>query len=48
MTQGNAKVPGFTWHHHKNGVRLQLVDRWEHSKTGHAGGRFKTGGRPRK
>ena len=40
------KIVGLTWHHHQDGVRLQLVDEWTHAKTGHDGGRKNTGGRP--
>jgi DNase/tRNase domain of colicin-like bacteriocin len=41
------KIRGLTWHHHQDGVRLQLVDREVHAKTGHDGGRKNTGGRPK-
>jgi DNase/tRNase domain of colicin-like bacteriocin len=41
------KIRGLTWHHHQDGVRLQLVDRDIHLKTGHDGGRKTTGGRPK-
>jgi hypothetical protein len=41
------KIRGLTWHHHQDGVRLQLVDRDIHRKTGHDGGRKNTGGRPK-
>jgi hypothetical protein len=27
-----------TWHHHQDGVTMQLVDRETHDKTGHTGG----------
>ena len=40
------KIRGLTWHHHQDGVRLQLVDEWTHAKSGHDGGRKNTGGRP--
>jgi hypothetical protein len=43
---GEAYIDGLTWHHHQDGIRLQLVDRDTHSKTGHDGGRKNTGGRP--
>jgi hypothetical protein len=29
---------GYTWHHHQEQGRLQLVDRKAHAKTGHTGG----------
>ncbi len=40
------KIRDLTWHHHQDGVRIQLVDEWTHNKTGHDGGRKNTGGRP--
>ena len=43
---GKPKITGLTWHHHEDGVRLQLVDTEIHAKTGHDGGRRNTGGRP--
>ena len=46
IENGEASIAGLTWHHHQNGVRLQLVDREKHLKTGHTGGRATTGGRP--
>lgn len=30
---------GYTWHHHQQVGKMQLVNTWEHSKTGHTGGR---------
>jgi hypothetical protein len=39
------KIRGLTWHHHQDGVRLQLVDSKVHAKSGHDGGRKNTGGR---
>jgi hypothetical protein len=46
ITAGRSRIPGHTWHHHENGVDLQLVDRAIHKLTGHNGGRRNTGGRP--
>ena len=31
-------IPGYTWHHHENMGRMQLVSREIHQKTGHVGG----------
>jgi hypothetical protein len=45
--KGWPRIPGLTWHHHEDGVTLQLVDRDVHAKTGHSGGRETSGGRPR-
>ncbi|MFN9413929.1 MAG: HNH endonuclease, partial [Pirellula sp.] len=45
IKEGKEKIPGYTWHHHQDGVTMQLVDHIEHSLTGHSGGRFITGGR---
>lgn len=38
IKNGNSKVEGYTWHHHQDQGRMQLVPTWEHSKTGHIGG----------
>ena len=46
IREGREKIPGYTWHHHQDGVTMQLVDEISHSLTGHSGGRFITGGRP--
>lgn len=42
---GSPRIPGYTWHHHQDGVTMQLVDRADHGGTGHYGGRAATGGR---
>jgi len=47
IEKGSARLPELTWHHHEDTERLQLVDRWKHDKTGHSGGRSRSGGRPR-
>lgn len=41
------KIPGYVWHHHQDGVRLQLVDEDKH-KLAHIGGRAMEGGRYRR
>lgn len=46
IAEGAERIPGYTWHHHQDGVRLQLVDAETHRLTGHSGGRQMTGGRP--
>lgn len=46
IKQGWPRIPGLTWHHHEDGVTLQLVDREIHARTGHSGGRELSGGRP--
>lgn len=33
-----GKIPGYTWHHHQDFSRMQLVKTFEHGKTGHVGG----------
>jgi RHS repeat-associated protein len=38
LSQGQTPS-GFTWHHHQEAGRLQLVDREIHRNTGHTGGR---------
>ena len=35
---GNKKIPGYTWHHHQDTGRMQLVPSDIHSRTGHIGG----------
>jgi len=38
IRSGRHKIPGYTWHHHQDVGRMQLVPEWHHSKTGHFGG----------
>ncbi len=38
------KPEGYTWHHHEDPGRMQLVDSDIHEKTGHTGGRSLWGG----
>lgn len=38
IEKGESKIPNYTWHHHQDTGRMQLVPEWEHSKTGHIGG----------
>ncbi|HEX5747933.1 MAG TPA: HNH endonuclease [Archangium sp.] len=47
INKGWPRIPGLTWHHHEDGLTLQLVDRDTHARTGHSGGRENSGGRPR-
>jgi hypothetical protein len=35
---GRAQIPGYTWHHHQDIGRMQLVPSGPHSKVGHIGG----------
>ena len=35
--KGESKIPGFTWHHHQDTGRMQLVDYDLHKETGHIG-----------
>jgi RHS repeat-associated protein len=37
IRQGSARIDGYTWHHHQDTGRMQLVDRDTHSGTGHVG-----------
>lgn len=46
IKKGWPRIPGLTWHHHEDGMTLQLVDRDTHTRTGHSGGRETSGGRP--
>jgi hypothetical protein len=47
IRQELARIPEMTWHHHEDGMTLQLVDREIHARTGHSGGRELSGGRPK-
>lgn len=47
IEKGWPRIPGLTWHHHEDGMTLQLVDRDTHVRTGHSGGREFSGGRPK-
>jgi len=47
IEKGWPRIPGLTWHHHEDGMTLQLVDRDTHVRTGHSGGRESSGGRPK-
>ena len=35
--KGESKIPNFTWHHHQDTGRMQLVDYDLHKETGHIG-----------
>jgi len=48
ILSGKGRIDLLTWHHHEDGIMLQLVDRSIHAATGHSGGRALTGGRPRR
>ncbi|HEZ4939962.1 TPA: HNH endonuclease, partial [Neisseria meningitidis] len=37
--KGEPKIPNYTWHHHQDTGRMQLVPEEKHSPTGHIGGR---------
>jgi hypothetical protein len=32
------RIPGYTWHHHQDTGRMQLIPKELHDKTGHVGG----------
>lgn len=38
IEKGADKIPGFTWHHHQDLGRMQLVPKGLHGKVGHMGG----------
>ncbi|MGU3588300.1 HNH endonuclease [Methylobacterium brachiatum] len=38
IKDGAGKIPGYTWHHHQDFTRMQLVPTDIHSKVGHIGG----------
>lgn len=45
INRGSAKIPSFTWHHHQDSGRMQLVLENIHKQTGHVGGDAMSGGR---
>lgn len=44
INAGAKKIDGYTWHHHQDSGRMQLVPELIHSKTGHIGGEAMGGG----
>lgn len=38
IKQGKAEIPGFTWHHHQDRGKMQLIPYEVHKDTGHVGG----------
>ncbi|MDR1488612.1 MAG: HNH endonuclease [Holosporales bacterium] len=38
MKSGLEKIDGYTWHHHQDVGRMQLVPEKIHADTGHFGG----------
>ncbi|QNR97485.1 hemagglutinin repeat-containing protein [Stenotrophomonas sp. 169] len=38
IRSGSKKIEGYTWHHHQESGRMQLVPEIVHQKTGHVGG----------
>ncbi|MDL2029730.1 T7SS effector LXG polymorphic toxin [Bacillus subtilis] len=44
MIKAGETPDGYTWHHHQEPGRMQLVDQKVHRKTGHTGGRHLWGG----
>ncbi|RBJ77479.1 hypothetical protein C3L29_030835 [Pseudomonas sp. MWU12-2534b] len=45
IESGAKKIDGYTWHHHQDSGRMQLVPALVHSKTGHIGGDAMGGGK---
>jgi hypothetical protein len=45
IQSGAAQIDGYTWHHHQDYGRMQLVPRDIHRATGHIGGEGMSGGR---
>jgi hypothetical protein len=45
IQSGSARIDGYTWHHHQDSGRMQLVPRDIHRTTGHIGGEGMSGGR---
>ncbi|MFI8650646.1 T7SS effector LXG polymorphic toxin [Bacillus velezensis] len=44
MIKAGETPDGYTWHHHQDSGRMQLVDQKVHRQTGHTGGRHLWGG----
>lgn len=44
ISAGAKKIDGYTWHHHQDSGRMQLVPELVHKKTGHIGGEAMGGG----
>ena len=40
IERGSSKIPGYTWHHHQDYGRMQLVPAAIHNAVGHVGGSF--------
>lgn len=38
IKRGTPQIPGYTWHHHQEIGKMQLIPRDIHLKTGHIGG----------
>ena len=38
INSGARKIDGYTWHHHQDSGRMQLVPELIHKRTGHVGG----------
>ena len=45
IERGSIRIDGFTWHHHQDYGRMQLVPREIHKRTGHIGGESMAGGK---
>jgi filamentous hemagglutinin len=44
IEMGARKIDGYTWHHHQDNGRMQLIPEMVHKKTGHIGGEAMGGG----
>ena len=38
IKKGKSKIPSYTWHHHQDTGRMQLISERKHTQTGHIGG----------
>jgi filamentous hemagglutinin len=45
IKSGSDKIKGYTWHHHRDVGRMQLVPKQIHKDTGHVGGFEMWGGK---
>jgi hypothetical protein len=47
IQSGNTEFTGYTWHHHQDSGRMQLVDKTVQGRTGHIGGEAMSSGQYR-
>ncbi|EMR8110948.1 HNH endonuclease [Neisseria gonorrhoeae] len=45
IEKGESKIPDYTWHHHQDTGRMQLINEGLHHDTGHIGWRAMSKGK---